>query len=198
MSGSNELALLDEIVLGSAQGRSATPLLVEVVRGLLPDDLPALTERTRAQPTGLLQLRHIHHQLAQLIAKGTDNAEIALITGYNSAYISKIKSDPLFEELLSHYSKERELIFIDTMERMKALGLSTLEEIQQRMADEPEKWTNQQVMDLAELLLIKPQSQQGRGQHHSGGPSVQVNIRFEPVKEVQGPILEMTATARED
>ncbi len=179
--------LLTEIDLGSGRGRhpEKPPVLVEVIRSLTVEDLPVLLQRAApsSAPAGarpLVRLRHSHHQLARLIAQGVEQTEIALITGYHPAYITNIQQDPQFSELVATYAGERELAFVDVLERMKTLGLTCLEELQERIALSPEKWSHREMMELAELLLIKPQrAGQGASQSANGaGPAVSINVKF--------------------
>lgn len=184
MSDSAALALLDELDLGSARGgrKPSSPMSVQVVGGLGQDDLEELANPGPVASPGqaIAKISHSHHQLAQLLAKGVVQEEASLITGYSPAYISRLKNeDPAFQNLMAHYGQEREAVFVDVLERMKSIGLSSLDELQARLADDPAGWSRRELMELAELLLIKPG--QGRGQFASGGsggPAVSVNVKF--------------------
>ena len=91
-------------------GRQARRVTWSVVRTLrVPDDLPLLSERhpKRSLPS-LKHIRHNHHQMARLMALGVPQEEISLITGYSPTYISRIKTDPTFEDLVSYYHNQRE------------------------------------------------------------------------------------------
>jgi hypothetical protein len=171
-------------VLPPAQGgrKPSVPLTVEVVRELTPDDLPALEGATPSSGQRLLQIRNSHHALARLLAQGTKQEEASLITGYSPAYISTLKNDPAFEELLSYYATQREQIFVDVLERMKSLGLSTLEELQHRLETEPEKWQRRELMELAELMVVKPMAAKLGAQGPGGGNGVTVNVSFVATK----------------
>lgn len=183
---SNDLELLEELVLGPSTGgrRQATPLAVSIVRSLVPDDLPLLRNPPAqgSKPKSPLQLRHSHHQIARLVAAGKADYEIAFITGYNPAYICNLKSGQDFKDLISYYEVQKDQIFIDVMERMKAIGLNTLDEIQRRFEEAPEAFTAQQLMDLTELMLIKParaaQQGQSSGPPGGSGAGVTVNVQF--------------------
>lgn len=176
--------LVSALDLGSARGgrKACRPLSIEVVRELTEEDLPGLLSppQVSTPAISLVKLHHSHHQLAQLIARGVEGAEVSLITGYSITYISRLKNeDPAFGELVAHYASEREAVFVDVLERMRSLGLSTLDELQERLAEAPELWSRRELMELAELVLLKPG--QGRvGQGASGAPlaSVSVNVKF--------------------
>lgn len=172
--------LLETIDLGSARGRRAgTEFSVEIVRSLSEEDITALLSPppVQAGPQTLLQVRHSHHQLAQLISSGTvSDSEAGLMVGYSPAYISTLRGDPAFEELLAQYSAQRAQVFVDTVERMRGLGLRFLEELESRLENTPEAWTRREILEAAELLLVKPLAA-SRGQS-AAAPAVSVNVKF--------------------
>jgi hypothetical protein len=172
--------LLSELDLGSARGKRKGPLEIEILRPLVEEDLPLLISPppVKAPPSSILSIRHSHHQLAQLLARGDcTQTEAALITGYSLSYISILKTDPAFAELLSQYQEERKEIFVDVLERMKVLGLSTLDELQRRLEEMPEGWSRRELMEMAELMLVKPH--QGRASAAGApAPAVSVNVKF--------------------
>jgi hypothetical protein len=182
-------------------GRAARRVHWEVVRVVtVPDDLPLLAERKARAPQTLKHIRHAHHQMARMIATGVPDAEIALITGYSPAYISRIKTDPTFEGLTTYYHEQREEIFVDVVERMRTLGLNTLDELQRRLDEEPDEWSRRELMEMAELMLVKPAAARTPMSHNpiasSGVAPVHVNVKFispRPVAEVevvQGLVIE--------
>jgi len=119
----------------------------------------------------LYKIRHSHHLLAQLIAKGHKNVEVSSLSGYSQSYISTIQRDPAFQELIAYYSEQRKVLFSDVLERMKALQVQTIGEIQERLAEAPEKWSNRELMELAEML--------GLGGGHPISEKASTNIRIE-------------------
>lgn len=181
-----------ELNLSPARGgrRSAPPLTIQVVRALTEDDLPQLSSPPPVGSTApsIASLRASHHQLAQLLARGVPDTEASLITGYSISRISILKGDPTFSELLANYHTERELVFADTLERMRVLGLSTLDELQERLEHDPTRWSNRELMEMAELMLVKPRIATPMGQASSlggaptggasSGSGVTVNVKF--------------------
>lgn len=189
--------LLDEIDLGSAKGgarrRAGGEVTMTIVRSLTEDDLPMLTEAQplQATPPGLVKIRQTHHYLAQLLAKGDVNDhEASLITGYAPSRISILRQDPLFKELLESYSANRAAIFIDVMERMKVLGLSTLDELQARLEEEPENFSRRELMEMAKLMLIDSKPRDG-GQGVTANASIALNVKF-VAPSPQAPMLDVT------
>lgn len=199
---SNDLEALEALILGpSTGGRKRSPdgpVVISVVRSLTSADIPLLTNPP-AQGTvakSPLQLRHSHHQIARLLAAGRADQEIALITGYSPAYISSLKGGQDFKDLIGYYSEQKDQIFVDVMERMKALGLDTLDELQKKFNEEPDSFTTQQKMDLIELMLIKPIKAAAGNGFGSGtnvnvnGAGVTVNVQFvksEPQSTLPAP-----------
>ncbi len=179
--------LFEEIILGGAAGgrKRVSPVTIEVERALVPADLASLEagDSPAAPPAqgGILHIRYAHHQLARLlVTEGAALAEISLLTGYSPAYISNLKNDPAFKELLAHYEAQKELKFIDVLDRMKTLGLSVLDELQRRLEDDPEGFKKSELMSLADLTLLRSRSvggNSGEGAGNSVGP-VQVNVSF--------------------
>jgi hypothetical protein len=155
-----------------------------VLRALGPEDIeylrsPPALRGDQIRPVGINQLRFTHHLLAQLLVEGKPQTECSQLTGYSPSYISIIKGDPAFRELLAHYTQIREETFVDTIARMRGLGLHTLEELQSRLAEEPGKWTKRELMELAELCLIKPMAAtRGAVVPAHSVPGVNVSVNF--------------------
>lgn len=171
-------------------------MVLEVVRPLQADDLENLAgfakDNFDSTPS-LLKVRHSHHELARLIALGKPDQEVSLITGYAPAWISTLKRDPTFAELLKFYSANRDLKFQDTLERMKVLGLHTLEELADRLMTDPAGWTKRELMELHKLLnvdgILPVQVAQAEGaKGASGARAVTVNVSFVQSPNALAPI----------
>jgi len=159
-------------------------LWASIVRELTEEDA-AIVRARRPDPSisltaNVSRITHSHHRLAQLLAQGHDVTEVALLTGYQPSYIYSLRNNnPAFKELLFSYEQERRQVFVDVMERMKVLGLTTLDELQARLAEDPGGWSNRELMDMAEMLLVKPAANQRNLAVMTGGPaSPTVNITF--------------------
>jgi len=185
--------LIPQFSFGNPQGQNTAkrPLSVHVSRPLTLDDIPDIEDCDKTIPVPQHQLKkitHAHHNLARLMAKGEPDNMVALITGYSKQYIWKIKGDPAFQDLLEYYSSQTREIFVDVLERMRSLGLSTIDELQDRLAEEPEKFSNRELMEMTKLLLIDPQ-RAGQGSSGGGGgaPSTSINIKFVSAQVAAGP-----------
>lgn len=175
------------VALGPPRGGKKPQVEIEwsVVRALDQDDLVKMAsgDLPAVQGGGVLKIRHSHHLLAQALATGRTQAEVSLLTGYSPSYISIIKEDPAFAELLAYYAGNREKAFVDVLDRMKSLGLSSLDELQARLADDPDGWSKRELMDLSELMLVKGRGgalPDGIGMKGPAGVSVTVNFVQSP------------------
>jgi hypothetical protein len=125
----------------------------------------------------LLRVNHTHHLAAQLMARGAvSQVEVSRRTGYTPTYISKIKKDPEFRKLLVYYEGQVEQKYVDSLERLQVLGLAVLDELQARLEADPEGWSKRELMELAELLLIKQRVAGERREVSPGG--VEVKVQF--------------------
>lgn len=177
--------LIPQFAFGDARGakKPPRPLVLNVARPLGLEDIDQILDLENSIPAAaqaIKKITHSHHNLAQLLAKGEDEQIVSLITGYQQAYISKLKGDPAFKELLAYYERQTKQVFVDVLERMRSLGLSTIDELQDRLAEQPERFSNRELMEMTKLLLVDPLGGAGssRGQQpaQSGGP--QINIKF--------------------
>lgn len=184
MNSENDIDALgqdDELLLPEIRRTGVPqPILWEMVRELEESDLPALISVTSevsqppAQP--LSKVRAAHHSLAQLIVEGKSNIEIGFLSGYSPTYISMLRSDPTFKELVAHYSQNRDKVYVDVLERMKIAGLNSLEELQDRLTNEPEKFANSQLLELVNKLLVAPAAAALGARGNGNAPSISIQF----------------------
>lgn len=151
--------VLDALLFGDPRGRkSANPVLISAKRSLTPDDVPDVENNvgTEPEPFALKRVGARHHALAQHVAKGLPPAEISLITGYTPQYIQRLREDPAFAELVEYYAQQVEQRFVDVIERMRQLGLSSIEELQSRLDTKPEDIGTGTLITIAEAMILKP------------------------------------------
>lgn len=188
--------IIDSVVPPSARGKRAAEVKATVRRELNESDIAALW----ALPAGglgattpsLKKIRFQHHSLARLMAEGRSQADCALITGYSPTYISNIKSDPAMQELIEHYKTQVDEIFLNVHERLLALGLNTIEELQDRLAEEPENFSLRELMELASLTFDRsgygPSSKINHSITHSISPDTISRIKGEHAARSQGTV----------
>lgn len=146
------------------QTRSATPepVRVEVVREIREADLALLGQQPTAVRNGttLRRLRDSHHQVAKLAADGLKPAEISALTGYTLSRVYVFLSDPAFKELISFYRENKEKEYTDFHGRMAQFGMDVLQELHQRLDEDPDKFDNDflrgLVKDMADRTGFAP------------------------------------------
>lgn len=188
--------LVTELSLGNAQGgrRQKLPLTIEFVRALTPDDLPAIQnppEGTAAVPM-VRELRSSHHRLAELVAAGRAPEEISIITGYSPGYISGLKGDPAFRELVAYYEFQKREIFADAMERLKALGLDAAEKLHERLNDPEKIWSNKELMELVKMTIAEPEAAKKQAPGPGGSfntANLNLEVRFVGARPSDGPTI---------
>ena len=204
-----------ELAFATPAPQPKAPLQWRVVRELTDADVPALLtgkitgsdELTctgapqlpvPAAPT-LSSLRHSHHQAARLIALGRDIQEVALCTGYSAGYLSSLKGDPAFAELIKYYTAKTDEVFVDVARRMREMGLSALEELQERMTSKPQDWPRKDLMEFIELVFGKGgaakaaglEAPSGKGGSAASVPIINVQFVSAPDRSV-GEIIDVS------
>ena len=119
----------------------------------IAQSLDALLGPKGAKPQTLAKLRTTHHELARLLALGLKDVDISRATGYTQNRICILKKDPMFAELVSHYSAQRDASAVDMSARLRALALTSVEVMQERLEDDPDSMTMKELSTLAELGL---------------------------------------------
>jgi hypothetical protein len=168
--------------------------VLEVRRELNAGDLDALLHPppVGAVTPSLGQIRHAHHTLAMLLAEGRKGVEISGITGYSPSRISILQGDPAFQELVAYYREQKEAVYLDVHQRLATLGMTAIEELQQRFEDRPEGFTNREVKEILESALdrsIAPAKTGKNAGAQPGGAAVSLTVNF--VKAHQGPVLDL-------
>lgn len=143
---------------GSGRKVSKPPLEAYPDGPLSLADLAALEEtrldgRQKCGTVQLSRVRSIHHQIAQYLAMGYRDIEVSALLGVSSQRIAHLKSDPAFTELSEYYAEKQKAVGTSILERLSSLAVLGLEEIQDRLLDEPELMNNTQITKLVEMLL---------------------------------------------
>lgn len=156
-----------------AEGRPDKELHTEFVRVITFEDLPRAHQRTRPEGT-LDKIRSIHHYIALLIAAGLPAHEVAQRSGRTLARVNQLVVTPIFVQLIEEKRKALEgdakVHILDNLMRWDRLQTAALDEIQERIEEEPEKFTVSQLLSIA-----------GEGGDRAGPTkkSVQVNANFD-------------------
>jgi hypothetical protein len=141
-----------DLDLDNLIGRKDRPVLAEIVRPLEPADLALLATERGVQPTAIKRLTDSHHALARCLAEGMKDVEAAAITGYTPSRISILRDSPLFAELIEHYRSNKNAVLADLHERMVTAGLVAVQELANRLEDEPEKIATSTLLEAVKTL----------------------------------------------
>lgn len=153
----------------------------EIVRELTLDDLTVPDGKAHSR-VSLSNIKHQHHALAQKFALGLALPSISMQTGYSIGYLSALSRDPTFCELVTYYGSQAEMVSVDVGERMRALGLAAMEELQGRIDAEPAGFAKSELRDLIEAMLVKPMMAVAKAQAQAGAerPNVALTVNFVP------------------
>ena len=163
-------------------------LEVTFIRELEDSDLlDVLDGAPVSGPASLATIRHAHHRIAQLLVEGKPPSMVSLITGYTPGRISALQNDPVFNELLAYYAGQVEQVHVDTLERMKVLNLTAMEELSERLETDPASWTKRDLMDLAKLTTPLAVPAANSGPSSASGPQIALNVQFVTPEHSQSP-----------
>lgn len=131
--------------------------LAEIVRPLTPADIKLLAVkegRPDDAPIGLVKrLSTRHHALARELAKGLTNWEAGLVAGYDENYVSILRADPTFANLIAFYvdKKTREAANLNDLNA--GLAEAAMHELLDRFEDpeQRKKMTVSQVLAMAQF-----------------------------------------------
>jgi hypothetical protein len=115
-------------------------------------DILAPPEDLAPIPT-IARLRARHHAVAKLLAEGRKPGEVAAIMGYAAGTLSSLQADPAFRELINYYTTQVEARYLGVHERLAHLSDQAVAELQDRLEDAPQKFSNRELKELAEMAL---------------------------------------------
>jgi hypothetical protein len=106
-----------------------------------------------ARPVAITKLRDSHHALARALAHGQSTEAASLATGYSTSSIARLKTDPSFVELMSHYHQTKEEAEVDVIGRILGCGLDYLQELQARLHENPDSISTSEVANTVKMLV---------------------------------------------
>lgn len=169
------LGILGGLDIGSARGRRPQGADLEVKGALGEADLPLIINppELSVETPALKRVTQRHHTLAKLLADGVAPAECSLITGHSISRISILRHDPAFKDLVEYYKAQAQAQYIGVHQRLADLGDATVAELQERLEEAPESFSNKQLTDLMGAVLDRSTAPSKA----AGGPS-SIKISF--------------------
>ncbi len=128
--------------------RTATQVSILEGRPLTDEELEILNANRGISAPGIKSIRQTHRRLAQLLAVGTPDGAAASIVGLHPSRVSILKSDPAFQALMATYHQHQEQITLSLMDKLGDISHSVMDEIRDRLLEEPEKISNSQLLEL--------------------------------------------------
>lgn len=169
---------------------AASALQLEAGRELGEADAQALADGAVGSVVSpLSRLRHSHHELARLIAGGASGVEASAITGKSQSWISTLRKDPAFAELVEYYRVQKDAVYMDVHARLAGLGTDAVNELQHRLDTDPDGLSTREVMDIAELALdrsVAPSKGGGSGGGAVAAASISFQVSFVKGAEEEG------------
>ena len=127
----------------------------------------------------VVKLKSAHHKLAQLIATGASYIDVAVAGGYTPQYISNLATaNPAFQELVAHYTRQAEAEMLDLRAKQARLGEMAVDELTDRLAEEPEKFSVRELLEVVDSNANKPRLMEMQKGWNSSGPPSPITISF--------------------
>lgn len=149
VGGMNDLGLsLDDFLTPRR-----SPPAFTLVRPLTAEDIEAAATILKSSKAPVIERpSERHHALARLLARGFNESEAGAMVGYGPAHVSILKASPAFQELIELYREKNDLEFAEFAGRLSGLGRDAILELQTRLENEPEKFTNAMLLELTTKL----------------------------------------------
>lgn len=173
-----------------------TTVRVTSVRPMTVADLEGLRQPS-ARPD-ITKIRHVHHHIAQLLASGMTQVDVARTVGFSVTRIGILANSPAMGELIAKYRTDildgrRESLDAYTAEKTKNMIMAE-RMIGEQLEDACEEGTQ---LPLKTLLAISSDGADRFG-YHKKSASLNVNIDFAAKLEAaisrSGKVLELKRT----
>jgi len=127
----------------------------------------------------VVRVKAAHHRIAQLCATGASNIDVGVACGYTPQYISNLRTtNPAFIELVAHYTRAAEAEMLDLRAKQARLGELAVDELTDRLAEGPEKFSIRDLLDVVEVNGNKPRLMEIQKGWTSSGPPSPITISF--------------------
>jgi len=153
-------------------GRASKHITAVVAGPLTQGHLDSLQDERGTVAEPIKKLRAKHHALARAIASGISDGDAAILIGYNASRVSILKSDPSFMELVRFYTVKVDDAYMGMHERMAGLGLDAVNELSDRLDEDPEGFSITQLMELSSRMADRT----GHGPSSSTNVNVKVGL----------------------
>lgn len=160
------------------------PLALEVTAELTPEDLELLKLPVAVEPRPVLEhIRAVHHVQARLIADGKSANAVAAIVGSSPARVKLLLGDPAFMELVAYYTDQKDVLWMDTQQMLALLGRSAAQELQRRLDEKPDTFSNNELKNVMESAMDRSDAPDKR----QNAPNIVVTFK-KPETIIEGTV----------
>ena len=154
------ISAVGEALALSAEPDNIQPITATIEFALLPEHLAdyadghgnlATTQKSDEKDVQALRARH--HGVARLLAEGVPEGVVAEMSGYTAPYISTLKNNPAMIQLIEFYRSPKTDAAKMIGEKLRTVADASLNVIQERISNEPDKITLSELTAVAKLGL---------------------------------------------
>lgn len=176
-----------------ARGRPTAPLFLEVERELSLEDLLEFSkaEHARVVAPATKRLRTIHLRIAQHVAMGRSNEEVARICNITSERVRQLQNDPAFNELVAYYCEQISEVTIEAGQRVQEklldiaeLALDSLHEQLEIGADKISVSERRQIAQMALDRTVAPPKSTSQGERPPVNVTLNLGRELKPQEKV--------------
>ena len=120
-------------------------------RELTEIDLSAPCAESETRAPQLQKLKTQHHQIARLIADGRNDAQVCAAVGVTPAWLSSLKADALFSQLVANYRDQVEARYLNTHEYLAIVAQKSAAELIERLEENPAEFDLDTLRKLIEM-----------------------------------------------
>ena len=200
MDFSDEEAQSLVAMLPSARGRQAQPCQPLAVREINQGDIAALLNPSTLGATTpqIKRLRTQHHHLAKLLAQGEKAVAVSAIAGYSQSRICILQGDPAFQELVTYYKSQADQRFLDVHEKLAGLGEAIVEELQERLENDPDDIPINTLLRMGEFALDRSSAPPKSKTNAPMGALPSIKISFHKGSEAEHMTIEAAQPGESD
>jgi hypothetical protein len=120
---------------------------LEVLRELTEKDLEV---RSEAKPPGTINtILGFHHAQARLLAQGLTPTAVAAALGTSPRRLGVLREDPAFQELVSYYQEQENVIYLENREKAALLGRLAMDLLQERLETNGKSVPTRELKEIA-------------------------------------------------
>lgn len=128
--------------------RAPAQVILREGKILTQEELETLNSNRGISAPQIKSIRQTHRRLAQLLAMGTSDGVAASLVGLHPSRVSILKSDPAFSALMQTFQTVKDGQVFDLLEKLSEVSMNALDELRDRLLEEPEKVSNNQLLEI--------------------------------------------------